>query len=214
MRCGLSIVASAAFFLAPISGNTTSAAPQTQTVHKNLWPQAKRNNAKAVQTLVRARARDPLNPTYVACKIGVNDYGLYQACNGGTWDAAFPCGATPEAMAEAICNMRTPNGTISTPHDIVETADANGGECGIATFNITCHFPAGTQILYDTHRANAISVGCGANAGNLALAVCQNIKTPTNNYGVFTTWNQAGGSCGYTYVDAICYAIPSSPSSR
>jgi hypothetical protein len=169
-----------------------------------LSPQAKFALWKKMRS--SARPGDPLNPSYVACIIGVNDYMDAARCNGGSWDAAYHCGIGPETIAETICNIHTPQGVISIPHDPpMLISNPDGGECGYTSFRITCHRPPGTQVLYDTHRPSSVMLGCGQSGDNAALALCQRIKPPTNKYGVFSVWDQAGGSCGFTAVDVICY---------
>jgi hypothetical protein len=149
---------------------------------------------------------DPLNPTYVACLLGPDDYREAARCENANWDAAFLCGRPLETVAASICNIHTPHGVISIPHDPpVKLHDPGGGACGYPSYKITCHFPTGTQILYDTHRANAIAVGCGQSADDLALSLCQKIKTPTTNYGDFTVWDQGREHCGFTNIDVKCY---------
>ena len=99
-----------------------------------------------------------LNPTYYACMIGVDAYQLhaYKCAWGvpgdGTWQATFKCvapGRDPRVeFPKSICNIHTPNGDQSVPHDPVPMlSDVHGGECGVSTWKITCHYRPGTDIF-------------------------------------------------------------------
>jgi hypothetical protein len=140
--------------------------------------------------------------TYLACEIGVNDYRNLGQC--GAVDALVPCGYTANQIAEQICNIYTPSGTVNVPYGVAEISDPGGGQCGYARFSVTCNLPAGYTLAYNT-KHNGVNVGCGQSYGTLAANYCANRKPPSTDYGWFFNWYQGGGSCGFTQLDVLCY---------
>jgi hypothetical protein len=120
---------------------------------EELTPQAEQLTPQAPRILGQT---DPSNPTYLACEIGVDDYH-YGIQHCGNFDAVFPCGNTAQQIGQRICNIMTPQGPISVPSTVNELSDIGGGQCGYATFSVTCHIPAGNQIIYNTRHDGPLS---------------------------------------------------------
>jgi hypothetical protein len=152
-----------------------------------------------------------LNVTYYGCMIGIDDYEFHFSKCGDRRDAVFPCyyndgiDSSYSAMARAACKMHTPQGDVPVRYELGQLSNDDGGRCGVSTYKIVCHYPEGTQILYDTGIENAPRLGCGQSGDSVALSICRGLKTPTDKFSVITTWYQGGAGCGITNVRAICY---------
>lgn len=145
----------------------------------------------------------PADLSFNVCSIGANDYHKYLSKCGSDVDGLFPC-YTGDQIGQMICNISTPQGPVKVPYSVSEGSDVAGGQCGIATFTITCHVPAEYKVIYDIQH-DGPEVSCGQCYPSVAAPVCRGIKNPTNNYGWFFDWYQAGGQCGSTALRVLCY---------
>lgn len=144
---------------------------------------------------------DPLNPTFYACRLGIGDFRT-DLC--GNADGSLNCNYNEEAIAKVMCTINTSQGPITAPHDTPVPALFHAGEneCGVTTYRVTCHRTSPAVLLSD---AGAVTVYAGHTVEQTALAYCKGIKTPTDKFTAFTTYDHSGGGHGFTYIRVMCF---------
>lgn len=130
-------------------------------------------------------------------------------------DGWHGCGSDREQVAQDICSVRMPDGSVQNAHYTLDFVRQWGGHrCGYNTFSATCHGlpkPFGARRMSFRIGEVGADAPCGTDPVSHARNYCKLQGGPGPKSLPFTlirTRTVGGNRCGYNTYDVVCRESP------